>query len=219
MKKIFFVLCALIALTCNAQKLLVNGFKHVVTGPTVFWQLGIQNEFQTTGPTGWKYIYGTPTNISTAGNVSFSGIQTSTGGSPTISFTNGSGFITYYTGGNTGSNTGIFNDEIIGNGWTYSNGATFTLGGLTVGQTYWLYILFNAHSWENANCSFTVAGQTSNVINNSENYGSSSTSPWYTSTALASKQFTCTSASQVVTLNSTAINSSNGVIAAAVLAK
>lgn len=221
MRKFLLILSAFICGFSNAQTplhILAKKAASAPTTPTTFWQIGIQNEFQTSGPTGWKYIYGTPTNISTPGNVSFPTINTSTGGSPTISFVNGSGFITYYTAANTGSNTGLFTDEIIGNGWTFTNGASFTLGNLSVGQHYWLYVLCNAHSWEASTVSFTCNSVTSNSVNNSDNFGSSATSPWYTSTALNVLQFTASSTSHSVVGNIVS-GTSPAVISAVVLAK
>lgn len=185
--------------------------------PTTFWKIGQQNEYQTTAPSGYNYAHGTPTQISTAGAISITCVPT-VGSTPTITFTNGAGFGSYYTASNTGSNTGVFPDEVIGNGWTFTNGAQFTIGGLTPGTQYWIYFHSNAHSWEASVVSFTIGSTTSSTKNNSDNFGSSSTSPFYTDASLVGFTFTPAATSVTVTCNIVS-GSTTAVLSAVVVAK
>lgn len=204
MRKLIIPFLLLFSLHTHAQLIPFMGIVPAAPAatPTVFWKLNFENEYQTTSPAGWQNIYGTPTNIATSGAVSFPSINTSTGGAPTIGFVNGSGFTTYYNAATPATaNSGVFPDQMIARAWIFSNGATFTLNNLVIGQTYFLYVLSNAHSWEASTVTFTVAGVTSNAVNNSDNFGSSATSPWYTDASLCKLQFTATATSHAVTCN------------------
>lgn len=201
MKKIFIILF-LLPCFCKAQiKPFMGIWRGTAATPTVFWQMNFENEYQTTSPAGWQNLYATPTNISTTGAVSFPSINTSAGTAPTISFVNDTGFVTYYNADTTAANTGVFPNQIIARGWQFNSGAQFTIGNLVAGQLYYVYVLSNAKNFEASVVSFSVQGITTNQVNNSDNFGSSTTNPWYTDASLCKLQFTPTTTSVTFTCN------------------
>jgi hypothetical protein len=220
MKKLFILLSVLISIAAipthaNCQN--IKFFGIVVNGgtggggggggtPTEFVKLNFVNEFGCTAPTGWNYICGTNTAIQTANGVTFNNLKKQDNSTTTLSFTNSTAWVSNYTGFSPAdvgdpANSGVFLDEVVKYGWKFNSGNQFTIGGLTVGTTYTFYFLSNAASFESSTVSFTIGSTTSATKANSNNWGSSATSPFYSDASMVSVAFTATSSSVVVTCN------------------
>jgi hypothetical protein len=183
--------------------------------PTVFAQINFTSEFGCgSTPANWTNACGTNTAIANAGSVSFTNIINSSGTPTTWSITNGTGFNGYATAfapPDVGqpANSGVFEDLVIKYGWEYTDGAHLTIGGLTNGQQYTVYFLSNAPTFTASTVSFTVAGVTSTTINNGNNFGSSTSSPFYTDAAIRAVTFTASGTTATITLNITGGNSTS----------
>jgi hypothetical protein len=174
-------------------------------------------------PANWNNVGASDAAI-TAGGITVNNLINSAGTTTGYSFIEGStNWVSGYDAftppeaGTGAANSGVFPDLVVGWGWKFNDGATFTISGLTAGTTYGMNILFNAANFENATCSFTIAGVSSPTIDDSNNFGSSATNPFYTDPSLSRLTFTASGSSVVVTLHASTLNATFGVVNSVVL--
>lgn len=86
-----------------------------------------------------------------------------------------------------GTNTGIFDDQILSKSWRMTNGNQIKFTGLNPAKTYTVYAMFGSVNWESNTVSFTINSTTSSTKVTANNQGDRATYPnWYSDPALIS---------------------------------